>query len=361
MFAKVTFPVMALFFYFDHKKFDYSIILANIVCAGLVANIIQLLVGATLDYPFVLPLSTLMININIFNCFIVSILPLCFIILYRHYVKTRLTSKFILSVSFTNIIITLALLTISGSRTGFALAMFFTVLTLALSFKSKKLLKNYFFSILLSLVLIVSFISIEHVSGFLIRGSMLNNTSVQSAVANAVVSTDTVLKNNKNLSESNTPNEKTKEEKFGFNFKTENIVISNKENDGFRFAMWKIAFDRLIKSPFIGTGELLFSVTSSGKAVPSQSVHNFILEILLACGMIGLCLYAIVILLPIVKTIVILIQQKNIVIPSLLMLSIFFIVSYSMFQPFFLTHSIILILWLIIAFIYQYGVQEKGN
>lgn len=310
--TRIYLVAIILFFAFDSKiikkEYIYNSLIIFITFLDL-GELIYLLINNSLRT------SDIAININIYMCSALLVLPILFYRVYDN--KLNLLKKVII---YFNIIAIIVLVPFSGSRTAIILliatilGMIFVMRKYLNKRNSLKIIGILFLSII-SIVLIYNFIADNYAKASLYRATNIDkiigfeNDDLRKRNLETNIPSDVTT--NKITKENS--NQITKDEKDYTNKNSiisQNVLIENNANvksnanvdqteekmsrtsDILRGQLWSEAIEKIKENPIFGKGIITLNYELSGKTV-EQSPHNFILELLLSYGILGTVAYLI--------------------------------------------------------------------
>lgn len=312
-------------------------------------------------------------NINIYLCFMISIIPLLLILSNNKFIEYK-NKKLINVVIILNFIIISVFSILSGSRIGILFFTLMFVLSYLLIFKiTINSLIKFAISILVLILLIFTLVQFKIYDGRenLLRAidpviQILKNTSIDKPSKNNEIKLETSDNevNNETATENineNKPNVETNngeidnKDKFNNNNEVSNNSITQNssvvDSNNMRSLLWKKSIEYIKKNPIFGKGnidieiDMYFSTTTQPTKI-IQSPHNFILEIWLALGLPGMISYFILLIYNIIK---IFVSKTKFNIKMNFMLSFISILFFSFFQPLMTSYfAISIILWILI-------------
>jgi len=353
-FAVATYPTIALIFLITLKKTPTMIILKNIIFCSLIVSITQLCYFYYINsilHLWYFPVSSFMLNSNIVNCFLVASLPLCYIFIYLSK-KNKLHNRLASGMSYSVLFLVPIVISLSGTRMGFALTTCFFIIGLLISIRDKMMRVKYFIITSLVICSIIILGNTSNCSFFIYKSLNINTSNLMNAVK---ISGNNVKETmaNQNPSSNVILNESNSTE-IHSNIADNIVIISTEENnDGGRFTLWRLGLSEIKKNIFTGTGKILYAFKTGDQISQPMSFHNFILEIMVSIGAIGLILYATVIINPILSASRVIVKSKGYTVLFMLLLSVSFILSFSLFEPFVMVNIIVMLLWVIISTIYN--------
>lgn len=307
-------------------------------------------------------------NINIYLCFMLAIVPFLILILKKNKEKTNKNKYILNTIIGLNLIIITVISLLSGSRIGFLMCPI--VLILSYYIINKINIKALIESSIFSLLVFISIFTLIKFDVYDARENLSRSVNPILQIFNKeIIFNDTLDNNsddNSNIeeNESNDNNEvitkPTIPEKDNPNIEQNNPIIENTpenstiiDSNNMRDLLWEKSVSYIKENPIFGkvSPDIEIVMYFSNSAVPTkmiQSPHNFILEMWLALGFPGMCIYFIML---IGVTLKILLSKINISKKLNFLLSMFAIFGFSFFQPLVTCYFVIsLTLWLIIYF-----------
>jgi hypothetical protein len=313
---------LAVFFAFDAEILTNMYFERDMLIICTLINIMQLIIS-TFTYGGVRA-STYLENIMVFNCAMISYVPMLFLFLVQICQSGRLFTLKLLCIDL-NIIAAVLLISISGSRS--AVLLIFIIFITILIF-SILVFRNRFLNIQVVLIFffIFLFISLFYATDFLNTRESIQRPLYAITQSGNKDEPDILVQIPKN----------------------DNIVIELENSNTSRSDLWKYSVEEIKKSPIVGTGVVHFNC-KYGNVVLKQGSHNILLEIWLVFGGFGLLIYLSIFVLLIFHLVKRLILADNKFVIVLYMVSIFSIFSLALLQPLLVMIFPNVILWTIIA------------
>jgi O-antigen ligase len=245
-----------------------------------------------------------------------------------------------------NLVYSLIIIIISGSRSGVLIGGLSFVASIILGIRrSKKVIMTYTISLILSILISLIMVTTNWYSAgdMFFRATTLNTLTKTVSSLNMDITieeaSNKIVNISKQIESNNTDNNSDGQEQ---------ILIYN---DLSRILLWKNALSEIKKSPIMGTGVISFKV--SDDYYPSQSAHNFILEYALTFGGMGLLIWIVFFLNLIIGSYKMVRGEKKR--PFLwLLISILFICGYSLLQPTLSMPAVTSITWLIVGVLWKF-------
>ena len=327
-----------LFFCVDSEVLSIAKKECGVLYISTFLNVIQIFVSA-ITFGGVRA-SRVLENIMVFNCVMLALLPILFLLLLS-------TAKRSLKlIALFNIISLTTLVSISGARSA-VLVLWgeYLVCSICLFLKKRHSWKYQ----LLMLVSILAGLGILYSSNFLCAKDSLNRVffAYQQKLGSSVnAETNQGTTSEAPLSMEDITN-------------SENVVDNQQdhidivESDSMRGQLWAASIEEIKRSPLLGTGVSYFDC-KYGDIILEQSSHNFVLEIWLVFGGIGLIMYILIVTGGLVYFSYKIIQNKgNRLIPLFYLLSLSSILLLALVQPLLTMLPISSLFWLIVGWGYK--------
>jgi len=354
-FRVLTFPILFVLL-LKQLKIAKKDLLFGIFLFATVMNIYQ--VGSIFishSFRTVLALK----NINIYLCFMLTLLPLLFFMLKTLSHPAKAVRILMRSLLVFNILSILVFTFFSGSR--------LTVVILPLSFFLGGLavfgLHRCAF-----LKLGALFLAFIIISGTIMTLNLYDaryNVGRTYAEVFDILSIETPEKKPSSESENKDPSQNTESENTDSDNTdpVQDAKINVTESNSMRDLLWKKSVEYIKESPFWGRTsiDVEIEMTFFGKTEPvkvTQSPHNFILEMWLALGLPGLILYGTIIL----TVLIFILRKKTGIGGKIALFTILFpLFGFSFFQPLVTCYfAISLLLWLVL-YLFEENEPEETN
>lgn len=333
--AIITFTSIVPFFLIDAGIIKKKNALIDIIIVFTVINMLQLIIGLVGGS---IRLSPVLQNIMVYDTIMLFMLPWFFYIA-QHRQELKLSSFWEL-LCWLNILFSLIFITASGSRSGMIIMAFTFLISMIINFKRK----NKFLVKCVSLCIGAASIMVTLYS-YNIMDSKLGITRQKLALINESSEFVTTLEGSG--IENHAGDVATEYENF--------VKTSITSSDDIRGLLWEESIREIKKSPFLGTGTMLFEVEYFDAKL-LQGSHNIILESSLAFGVIGMVIFFIMIITPVICILLPIIRFKMKVAwreVACYMLSMITIFMMAMVQPVFVMAFPVILSWLMTGIVYK--------
>lgn len=365
IFRVLTFPILLTFLLRQYKIDKKNIMYALILFVSY-TNIYQIHNIMTISNSF--RIAKALQNINIYLCFMLALVPFLILILNNNKEKDGKTKYILNTIIGLNLIIITVIALLSGSRIGFLMCPI--VLILSYYIINKINIKSLIESSIFGILVFISIFTLIKFDIYDARENLARSVNPILQTFNKEINFNSTEENNSNNNSNIEENENNDNEnneviikppipeKENPNIEQNNPIIENTlenstivDSNNMRNLLWEKSIVFIKANPIFGKSspDIEIDMYFSNFAVPSkmiQSPHNFILEIWLALGLPGMCIYFVIILSMMLK---ILVSKINLEIKINFILSMFAIFGFSFFQPLVTSYFVISItLWLII-------------
>lgn len=333
--AIITFTSVVPFFLIDAEIIKRKNAFIDLIIVFTVINMLQLitgLIGGSIRQSPVLQ------NIMVYDTIMIFMVPWFFYIA-QHTKELKISSLWEL-LCWLNLLCSLIFITASGSRSGMIIMAFTFLISMIINFKRK----NKFLLKCMTLCIAVASIIVTLYS-YNIMDFKLGITRQKLALLNESSEYVTTLKGAG--IENDAEDGAMEYEKF--------VKTSITSSDDIRGILWEESIREIKKSPFLGTGTMLFEIEYFDAKL-LQGSHNIILESSLAFGVIGMVIFFIMIIIPIIYILLPIIRFKMKVAwreAFNYMLSMITIFMMAMVQPVFVMAFPVILSWLMTGIVYK--------
>lgn len=237
-----------------------------------------------------------------------------------------------------NILITVGIIFLSGSRTMLLMGASMLVFILISLIKNQKQLLWYGGTLILSFLLITFVFYIDFGDSRQIITKQLETISINIAEKEVNQNSESILQESE-VKDFEVPQQ-------SINSPTQQMSV---DSDNMRKKLWQLGIEEVKKDLLLGTGNVYFEYTIA-KGVVQQTSHNFIIESLIAFGLIGTVILIILVIYLFIR----LIKNKHILTYDKMLCGFLIIIVFgvSFFQQTLFNYMILLISFLIVASIY---------